>query len=332
MSHHYSGPDFTSPHGDARLDLCDLYAFPSPGDANVSVFVMDAHPSVGVNPPGPTTTEPFAPEAIYELKIDTDGDHVADIAYRVRFSTVGGNHQTATVRRVTGTDAAGMDGDGELVVGDAPVSLGADASIVESNGYRFFAGWRSDPFFFDAGGALNDMNFTGDDFFADKDVCSIALEIPNDALGGTPQVNVWHRTLVRSENGGTDWVQADRGARTQQSVFFSPGDEKAAYLAGEPADDERFLEPFAHALVHGGGYTPDKARDVAAHMLPDVLRYDHRQPARYPVNGRSLTDNVPDYFLPLLTNGKVSTDGVSAHTDLLDEFPYLGPPHASYEA
>jgi len=29
MSHHYSGPDFSFPHGDARLDFTDLYAFPS---------------------------------------------------------------------------------------------------------------------------------------------------------------------------------------------------------------------------------------------------------------------------------------------------------------
>jgi hypothetical protein len=32
MSHHYSGPDFRFPQGDARLDLTDLYAFPKPGD------------------------------------------------------------------------------------------------------------------------------------------------------------------------------------------------------------------------------------------------------------------------------------------------------------
>ncbi len=76
MSHHYSGPDFSFPHGDARLDLCDLFAFPKPGDANTSVLIMDARPSMGINPPGPTSPEPFAPQAIYELKIDTDGDHV----------------------------------------------------------------------------------------------------------------------------------------------------------------------------------------------------------------------------------------------------------------
>jgi hypothetical protein len=30
MSHHYSGPDFAFPLGDARLDLTDLYALPKP--------------------------------------------------------------------------------------------------------------------------------------------------------------------------------------------------------------------------------------------------------------------------------------------------------------
>src|SRR5689334_15457853 len=82
MSHHYSGPDYGFPHGDARLDLTDLYAFPKPGDPGKSILIMNAHPSVSVKPPGPTTREPFATTAIYELKIDTNGDVIADIAYR----------------------------------------------------------------------------------------------------------------------------------------------------------------------------------------------------------------------------------------------------------
>jgi hypothetical protein len=44
-------------------------------------------PSVGLKSPGPTTAEPFAPEALYELKIDADGDAAADIAYQVRFAS-----------------------------------------------------------------------------------------------------------------------------------------------------------------------------------------------------------------------------------------------------
>src|SRR5262249_57036121 len=72
MSHHASGPNFTSPRGDARLDMTDLYAFPKPGDPGKSILIFNVHPSVGVNPPGPTTAEPFAPGALYDISIDTN--------------------------------------------------------------------------------------------------------------------------------------------------------------------------------------------------------------------------------------------------------------------
>ena len=97
-----------------RLDLTDLYAFPKPGDVSRPILIMNVHPSVGVNPPGPTTAEPFASEAVYELRIDTDGDAVADIAYRVRFSSHRGGAQTAILRRVEGGQAAGTVTAGRL--------------------------------------------------------------------------------------------------------------------------------------------------------------------------------------------------------------------------
>src|SRR3984885_1344832 len=115
MSHHYSGPNIGFPRGDARLDLTDLYAFRKPGDPGKSILIMNVHPSVGLNPPGPTTSEPFAPEARYELKIDTDGDAVANISYEVRFASVEGGEQTATLRRVDGTDV-------KVIVESAPIS------------------------------------------------------------------------------------------------------------------------------------------------------------------------------------------------------------------
>ena len=37
--------------------------------------------------------------------------------------------------------------------------------------------------------------------------------------------------------------------------------------------------------------------------------------------------DVVDVFFSILTNGKVTADMVGPHGDLLDEFPYLGPPH-----
>src|SRR6476620_8086899 len=95
MSHHYSGPDFSFPHGDARVDLSDLFAFPKPGEPGKSILLMNAHPSVGINPPGPTTTQAFNPDAVYELKIDTNGDHIAYVAYRVRLTRAPDDGQTA---------------------------------------------------------------------------------------------------------------------------------------------------------------------------------------------------------------------------------------------
>src|SRR3954454_21204188 len=123
MSHHYSGADFGFPLGDARLDFCDMYAFPKPGDADRSVVIMDVHPSKAL-PEGSTTAEPFSTEAIYELSIDTDGDLVADIGYRFRFSASVNGAQTATVRRVDGADAAGAGDGGEAILEDAPESAG----------------------------------------------------------------------------------------------------------------------------------------------------------------------------------------------------------------
>jgi hypothetical protein len=324
MSHHYSGPDYGFPHGDARLDLTDLYAFPKPGDAGKSILVMNVHPSESVNPPGPTSREPFATTAIYELKVDTDGDSVADIAYRVSFSAATGGGQLATVRRVEGKEAAGTGEAGQIIIDRAPVSTGVEARVTEIGKCRFFAGWRSDPFFFDTEGALNNLHFTGHDFFTEKDICSIVLEVPNAALG-SKTVGLWHRTLDGSN--GT-WVQADRGARPSQSIFLT-GEQRAAYLAGEPADDARFVPIFVHSLEHTGGYSPQEAKRAAGTLLPDILPYDPHLPASYPANGRALTDDVMDVFISVLTNGKQTGDGVAPHQDLLADFPYLGPPHKS---
>jgi hypothetical protein len=80
-------------------------------------------------------------------------------------------------------------------------------------------------------------------------------------------------------------------------------------------------------LEHTGGYAPNDAMGVARKLLPDILPYDPRRPASFPDNGRTLTDDVANAFLSILTNGRVTGDKVGPHGDLLDEFPHLGPPH-----
>jgi hypothetical protein len=215
-----------------------------------------------------------------------------------------------------------MGADGETIFEGAPVSNEQDARVTEAGEYRFFAGWRSDPFFFDTQGAINNLQFTGDDFFTGKDVCSIVLELPNSALGAKP-VGLWHRTLYDADG---KWIQADRGARPSQSVFLT-GEKKSAYLAGEPVDDACFVAIFAHSLEHTGQYPRDEAKRVAKTLLPDILTFDPNRPASYPDNGRALSDDVMDHFIATITNGKLTTDNVGPHKDLLVSFPYVGSPH-----
>jgi hypothetical protein len=300
--------------------MTDLYAFPKPGHPDKSIIVLNVHPSFELSSPKPTTKEPFAPGALYQVRADTNGDAIADLTASVQFSSLGDRKQTATVRRIQGPRADADDG--EVIVQGAPVSVGREALVTNAGDFRFFFGWRSDPFFFDVNGNFNHMQFTGDDFFKDKDVCSIVIELPNSDLGNNA-MGLWARTVDKMEDG---WIQADRGGRPLQAVFLV-GEEREAYLSGEPVDDDRFIGVFAHELEHSGGYTHEDAVSVAQKLLPDVLPYDPREPGRFPQNGRTLTDDVVDVFLSIYTNGKVTGDKVGSHGDLLDEFPYLGPPH-----
>src|SRR5215469_11697169 len=107
MSHHASGPNFGFPRGDARLDMTDLYAFTKPGDTAKSIIVLNVHPSFRLDSPEATTSEPFKPGALYEVKVDTNGDAVADLGCTVQFSSEDGK-QAATVRRLQGTRAGSV--------------------------------------------------------------------------------------------------------------------------------------------------------------------------------------------------------------------------------
>ena len=85
---------------------------------------------------------------------------------------------------------------------------------------------------------------------------------------------------------------------------------------------------FVHLMGHTGGYTREEAIEAIDNegTLPDMLTFNPSKPAKYP-NGRVFTDDVIDYRLAFLTKGDCPPTGLSPHTDTLDRFPYLGPPH-----
>lgn len=75
-----------------------------------------------------------------------------------------------------------------------------------------------------------------------------------------------------------------------QAVFLVRA-ESEAYLSGEPADDDRFIDVSAHELERTGGYAPEDAKGIARKLLPDVLSYNPGRPASYSsrMGGRSST-------------------------------------------
>ena len=300
-----------------NLNITDLYVFRKPGDEHKSILIMN------VNPMPPKLADAFDSTALYEFRIDTNGDAVADIAFRVTFSDFENGKQAATVRRATGAQAASDGDSGEIIIANAPVSFDEQAKITEAGTYRFFAGIRSDPFFFDLMGFCNNSRFTGNDYFTDKEVFGIVLEVPNTALGEQSKVGIWSRVLWSHHE---EWLQVARLGLPLVNILFNKSQEKDLFNRTEPDKQKAlFLDSFV-ALLESLGHSASKAQEIALLFLPDILPYDVSNEQGF-FNGRKLTDDVVDIVLKLVTGGKVTTDMVGPHTDYLTAFPYLGQPH-----
>jgi Domain of unknown function (DUF4331) len=335
MSNHFTGLSLGPPLGDQRLDLCDLYAFQSPADPKRTVLILNANP----------LAEALHPDAIYRLAIDNDGDLINDIAFSYVFSTPReGGSQTVDVYLATGEEATSPEAVGTKIFSDVEVSFGQQKpNVVTSDDITFFAGARSDAFFFDLEGvnALFDTSggrnftaphlggespWTGVDSNTAANVFSTVIELPTEKLGANPDIRIWGRCSLRRD-GKLEHV--DRAGHPSVSSFFNTDDTKEEYNASEPPNDRaRWTDMFVHILGHTGGYT--EAEAVAAideeGTLPDMLTFDPSKPAKYP-NGRVFTDDVINYRLAFLSKGDIPPTGLSPHTDTLTEFPYLGTPH-----
>ncbi|MEV6973039.1 DUF4331 family protein [Kitasatospora sp. NPDC093806] len=318
MSHHLSGPNLRSPRGDARLDLTDVFAFPAAGAPGRTVLIMN------VNPFAPTQGTEFHPDAVYRLNVDNDGDHRADVAYSFTFSQPSTGAQSVTVHRATGAAAQKHEAGGDVLFADVPVAFGTTPHVVEAGGYKLSVGLRSDPFFADLEGIVNNFTWTGKDAMGETNVFGIALEVPDADLGPDPAIGVWARVSLH-ENG--QLTSIDRGAHPSLTAYFNAEEVKDAYNAGEPADDwANYREPWTAVLQHTGDYTTASATETLKIILPDILRYDRARPAAYP-NGRTLTDDVTSARLTMVSGGKITSDHIPPHTDLLPTFPHLGHPH-----
>jgi hypothetical protein len=174
-------------------------------------------------------------------------------------------------------------------------------------------------------GYAHGFQFTGEDAFANKNVLSIALEVPNDMLfGAGPAIGVWATVSLRRDG---QLVQVERDGHPSINPLMTPNDAKDEYNARQPVDDvKNYLKPWCE-ILQDHGYPPDEATAAVLTVLPDILRYDSTRPAVYP-NGRLLTDDPFSAAMAFLTHGQVTPSGLRPHDDLLAQFPFLGLPNS----
>ena len=182
------GASLASSHREAPLisrdptaDNTDLYAFRSPDGSNTVTIIANYIPLE--EPAGGPNFNAFDDNVLYEIKVDNNGDAVADVTYQFRFRTI--RHEsdlfgpsflfndfvinsatdadllTQQLYSVTRVDEHGSVrlGTGHVpptAVGvrstpDYEATIGSRGRINLSNGGMAFAGPRDDPFFVDLG-------------------------------------------------------------------------------------------------------------------------------------------------------------------------------------
>jgi Domain of unknown function (DUF4331) len=341
MSHHLDSP---AARDDVRLDITDMYLFR--GERG-TVFVMNVNHSIAPMVTGKSLPAGFHPEAQYDFQIDTDGDAVEDLTYRLTFGALDtAGSQPLELRRVTGVEAAttviaqGVTGqtiataDGlRLWSGRAGDPFWIEPTVLEAIGHAFADGTRADLSSWDPAVAVNR--------FAGHTAYSIVVEVPDDELmpivGPSRRVHVWARTNLATDAGG--WRQINRFGHPMIHPLFTQfnGELGDQLNAGPPADDTanfgKTIADAVSAVVAAYGTAEDPqayGEAVAARLFPNVLPYTVGTPAVYgfnEFNGRSLTDNAPDVMFSLATNTAFSIgltkDAITAKPTT--RFPYVPP-------
>ena len=272
MSNHYSAANLKFPGDDARLDFTDLWVFPAV-DAGKTVIVIDVNPftsGMSAMPPFLMRSD-FHPDGVYRINVDRNGDALAEAAFTLTFSERTGGQQTGTLFYAVGAEARQAEPGGDVLIEDTPVAFDdASARPVMAGPVRLFIGVRSDPFFADADGSFHGFKWTGQDAFADRNVLSIVMEVPDDMLSADPVIGLWASVSQRQPDGAL--IQVDRGGHPTINPFVNPNNVKNTYNLGQPVDDvATYLGPWTAFLQENGGYSAEAAEQAARIVLPDIL-------------------------------------------------------------
>ena len=176
-------------------DITDVYAFQGQ-DTNNMVFVVNTQ---GLLSPGASAAAAFNENVMTEINIDNTGDNVEDLVIQAIkrdgkmyfFGPIapGTTGTSSTVKTLAASGSVDIS------------AYGGTAITSTSNGMKFFAGPRDDPFFFDLNqfkailaGTATGFNNPGTDTFAGTNVLATIVEVPKSMLGTSATINVWAET------------------------------------------------------------------------------------------------------------------------------------------
>jgi hypothetical protein len=217
---------------DPAVDNTDVYGFVSPDRPGYVTFVANFIPFE--EPNGGPNFYPFATDAVYNIKIDNNGDAKPDVVFRWQFHNIdkrGGStflynngpvtsitDQNLLFRQTYTLRASFNGGPFQTRVANAPVApsrvgpasmpdygkLRNQAVTALPGGWNVFAGQADDPFFLDLrvfdllyGGNLKEV---GQDTLAGYNVNTIAIQVPfqdvalNADATRNPVIGIWSTT------------------------------------------------------------------------------------------------------------------------------------------
>ncbi len=200
--------------GDPLADATDLYAFVSPDNPDTTTIVANWVP-LEEPADGPNFYQfGDAPNYVYGVNIDNDGDAEEDVRYEWRFHSDVQNpntflYNTGTITSLTDPDfnfrqtydlyRIDVDSKDKVLLGDdlptPPNNIGprstpdydalAEAAVIDLGGGRMsFAGQRDDPFFVDLGSITDVLALRkpGSDTVSGFNTHSVVLQVPSTDL------------------------------------------------------------------------------------------------------------------------------------------------------
>lgn len=358
-----------------NLNLTDLYVFresdqnPAASSDDL-VLIMNTNPRSVAG-----QQYYFSTRAKYKFNISRVGNNdatptgLSDVVLEFEFGAPKSNNQQDYKLTVI------KDGKRDVVRGqttalnETPI---LNSNTVDGSPVKVFAGLREDPFFFDVeqffrvrAGALGKgpaVGFrdpaTAVDFTTGYNVNAIAVQLPIALLQGSSSATTFDVWMTVTLPGSKKFNQVERLARpavneglvvtndflnTLNSV--DPAFEAAVLAGQEPAASAAApIVAEAKQTLLALGNSDARANALLGAFLPDVMRIDTTGPSGYanalnasgsPIRGRLLLDDVIDITLSVLSNGAITSDGVSyqgtpgnqaqGHDPLEPAFPYLAP-------